>query len=620
VVRGLLRLTRAFIFVPVAVLGFFAPSSTVGASSPTTGLAVRGYHISVSNPERVDSETPDCSSTHSQIQNWPDTYMAGCRTDQVMLHYTGYISIPTQTAQFRIWSDDGGWATIGDNSFGYWGLRGCNYTESPVYEFTAGQSVPIDAWFYEWGGGECFILWWNIGDGWGPVPESAFTQSAPETTTTTTTTTIPNFLGVPQGVTVTDTGEGVLVDWEVATDDTGVSPERYAISWSTGSAGWGVATGNVGDSNALNTQIFLGYSLFEGTGGLDTEYTFTVRADNDTTGVYSQPSPGIQFVVSAPPPPTTTTTTTIPPEPEPEETTTTTTEPELTIPPVVEPEEPAPTEPPATEPEPTEPPSTEPEQPVETDPPVVEPEEPVDVPVVDEAVDELLTGDLSTEEFAEAVDEVFANVESEEELVNIATELLAADLDPEQFAAVVEQVFASELSDEAFAEVLDAVFDEPLTDEQFDSVIDAILDQPISDEAFDELVDVLGSDSVSDEQVVAAVDAIIDNGLSESQSVSIATSAEVLDSITGDQANEIFDTVPVDALTEEEATEIVGAVQEAPKEVRSAFQEQINVFEGKFDIYEPIDSVISVGDRRVVIAAGAVVAVAPAPIVTRRRP
>lgn len=453
--------------------------------------------------------------------------------------------------------------------------------------------------------------------------------------TPTTTTTIPNFLGVPQSITVTDTGEGVLVDWEVANDDTGVSPERYAISWSTGSAGWGVATGNVGDASALNTEIFLGYSLFEGTGGLGTEYTFTVRADNDTTGVYSQPSSGIQFVVSAPPPPTTTTTTTTTEPPttttEPETTTTeapvvtepettTTTEPEV-IPPVVIPPD---TEPPVIIPEPEitipEPETTEPEI-IIPEPEITEPEPETTVPEeISDQVDEILSGNLTEEEFANAVDEILTSADNEEELVAAATELLSGDLSAEQFTEVIDQVFTEELSDEAFAEVLDTVFEEPLSDEEFTAVIDAVLDQPLSDEQFEELVDVLSSDTVTDEQVQEAVDAIIENGITEDQATEIATSAEVLSSIDGDQADEIFAEIPIDEITEEQALEIIGAVQDAPEEVRSSFEEEINIFgSGSLNTYVPLGSSINVGQRRAVIAAGAVIAVAPVAGAPRRR-
>jgi hypothetical protein len=632
-VRNFINNLFRFSTVCIAVIGFFSPMNTPASAETLSGLSVVGYEISTNAPPMVDSENPNCSAQYASINDWPNIYMAGCRTDQVMLHYSGYITIPTQTVQFRIWSDDGGWATIGDNSFGYWGLRGCSYTESPVYEFTAGQSVPIDAWFYEWGGGECFILWWNIGEGWGPVPESAFTQSAPETTTTTTTTTIPKFLGKPQNVSITNSESGVVVSWDPADDNTEISPERYAISWSNGQSGWGVATGNVGDENALNTQITLGYQLFESTGGLDTEYTFAVRADNDTQGIYSQESDAVQFTVTPPPPPTTTTTTTEPPTTatEPETTTTeapvvtepettTTTEPEV-IPPVAIPPD---TEPPIIIPEPEitipEPETTEPEI-IIPEPETTEPEpETTDPEEVSDQVDEILSGDLTEEEFANAVDEILTSADNEEELVAAATELLSGDLSAEQFTEVIDQVFAEELSDEAFAEVLDTVFEEPLSDEEFTAVIDAVLDQSLSDEQFESLVDVLSSDTVTDEQVQEAVDAIIENGITGDQAAEIATSAEVLSSINGDQAAEIFAEVPIDQITEEQALEIIAAVQEAPTEVRSAFEEEINIFgSGSLNTYVPLGSSINVGQRRAVIAAGAVIAVAPVAGAPRRR-
>ena len=127
------------------------------------------------------------------------------------------------------------------------------------------------------------------------------------------------------------TANGVFLDWDEP--NTGnVDPERYAISFRIPpDAGWGVATGNVGDENALTTEYTLSYGLFEGTGGLGEEYVFDVRADNDTLGVYSGWSTQVTLTVEEPTPPTTTTvppttttTTTVPP------TTTTTTVPPTT--------------------------------------------------------------------------------------------------------------------------------------------------------------------------------------------------------------------------------------------------------------------------------------------------
>ena len=642
VVRAIIK-RGGLIYIPVALFGLFAPASVDASEETTSGLSVVGYEITTNPPVRVDFENPDCSTQYASINNWPETYMAGCRTDQVMLHYTGYITIPTQTAQFRIWSDDGSWATIGDNSFGYWGPRGCTYTESPVYEFSAGDSVPIDAWFYEWGGGQCFILWWNIGDGWGPVPESAFTQSTPETTTTTT---LPPYFNAVENLTVMANEDGsVDLDWDAPTssnvDIYAYSVSFYGLDGIGGNTlnGWGVWT-NQGTSYSLADYMFSGTTGFG-------PVRFGIKAGNQSCFssegvgpcVYG-PEVTVDATVLDPTPPTTTTTepepeTTTTTEPEPETTTTepettteapgvtepepiTTTEPEV-IPPVVIPPD---TEPEVPEPEVTEPEVPEPEttEPIITEPEVVEPEPETTVPEeISDQVDQILSEDLTEEEFANAVDEILTSANNEEELVAAATELLSGDLSAEQFTEVIDQVFAGELSDEAFAEVLNTVFEEPLTDEEFDSVISAILDEPISDEAFDELIDVLGGDSVSDEQVVAAVDAIIENGLSEEQSLSIATSGEVLSSISQDQASEIFATVPVSELTEESAGAIVEAVQDAPEEVKEAFEEEINVFDGIFDNYVPIGSIIDVGQRRLIIAATAVVFAMPAPIISSRR-
>ena len=130
----------------------------------------------------------------------------------------------------------------------------------------------------------------------------------------------------------------------------------------------------------------------------------------------------------------------------------------------------------------------------------------------------------------------------------------------------------------------------------------------------------LSSGTVTDEQVQEAVDAIIENGITEDQATEIATSAEVLSSIDGEQAAEIFTEIPIDDITEEQALEIIGAVQDAPTEVRSSFEEEINIFgSGSLNTYVPLGSSINVGQRRAVIAAGTVIAVAPVAGATRRR-
>jgi len=63
--------------------------------------------------------------------------------------------------------------------------------------------------------------------------------------------------------------------------------------------------------------------------------------------------------------------------------------------------------------------------------------------------------------------------------------------------------------------------------------------------------------------------------------------------------------------------ELVAAVQDAPTEVRAAFEEAINLFDGSTDTYVPLGSNVPVKTRRVVIAVSALFVAAP--VTTKRR-
>ena len=94
----------------------------------------------------------------------------------------------------------------------------------------------------------------------------------------------------------------VTLDWDAPTS--GLIPERYAIFWSIpGNAGWGIATGNVGDANALNTSITIDKQLFATSGGWDKDYTFRIRSDHDTTPFYSGWSNEVTLYLANPTPP-----------------------------------------------------------------------------------------------------------------------------------------------------------------------------------------------------------------------------------------------------------------------------------------------------------------------------
>ena len=255
---------------------------------------------------------------------------------------------------------------------------------------------------------------------------------------------------------------------------------------------------------------------------------------------------------------------------------------------------------------------------------------------VSAAIDEILTSDVSFEQLESVVDAVFTQEASVEVMSAALESLVSADLSLRELATVLDSVFDADLSDEATIELVQQVLDQPLSTEEFKTVLNAIFDEQISDEVlvetftavldtplteerFAEVVDVLSSDAITNDQVAQVVDLVIgqEGGVASEQAVELVSSAKVLESVSGEQATEVFGSVDEGALTVENGEEITAAVQEAPVEVRDAFQEEINVFGGVFDGYYPLDSMIDVGTRRVVVAGTGVLI--SAPVVASRR-
>ena len=117
---------------------------------------------------------------------------------------------------------------------------------------------------------------------------------------------------------------------------------------------------------------------------------------------------------------------------------------------------------------------------------------------------------------------------------------------------------------------------------------------------------------MSQSEVAKVVDNIIEQGVSADEATALATNPEVLQSVTSEQAAEIFDAVEVSDLSDAQAEQLVDAVQGATEEVRAEFEDKINVFGGKFNKYVPVGSTINVGQRKVLVAATGVLFMAPA--------
>jgi len=211
--------------------------------------------------------------------------------------------------------------------------------------------------------------------------------------------------------------DGVYISWDPPSD-LFTSVERYAISWQcNGCAGYGWSSNS--------TSVLITFSTFGYTGGTGREYTFSVRADNDTTSTYSsnivgptlfvqEPTPSPEPQQSQSPQPTPEPTPTpIEPTPEPTEPIST---PEPTptpseTPDLPTPEEPLPTiapEDPEPSPEPTPEPTIEPE-------PIIEPEPETDF--TQQEVDNFVEDAVSDGAFTEAETETFIeNLEADGEI------------------------------------------------------------------------------------------------------------------------------------------------------------------------------------------------------------
>jgi len=102
-------------------------------------------------------------------------------------------------------------------------------------------------------------------------------------------------------------------------------------------------------------------------------------------------------------------------------------------------------------------------------------------------------------------------------------------------------------------------------------------------------------------------------GVSDDEAKTIVLDGESLEVLDNEQAQAVFAALQIDELNETELEVLVAAVQDAPQEVREAFEQQVNVFSGAVDSYVPLGSNVPVSTRRVVIAVSAALSAVPTP-------
>ena len=169
--------------------------------------------------------------------------------------------------------------------------------------------------------------------------------------------------------------------------------------------------------------------------------------------------------------------------------------------------------------------------------------------------------------------------------------------------------------------------EEPVVDTTLPEATDTPPEAPLSDEEVDSLIAeakttealVEALAELAPEQVAQVVEALLAEEPTQEQATALATSPEVLAVITGEQATQIFEALDVAELSNTQTEQLIAAVQDAPTEVRAAFESTIDIFKNALDTYVPIGSNIPVGERRTLIAITAGITLAGAGTRIRRK-
>ena len=328
---GAVFLTLVFVFWPLTV-----------AQADSPGLTVEVYTYDPSaTPDRqpymlcaTDTVWTSAANINTNFDAEFDGIVGGCQGDFVLMHYSGFITAPVSAdVVFQSWADDGFWLALdGVPVIDNWTLKGCSGGQG-VFPMSANQSYKLDAWFYEYGGGACNHLFWDLNNGLGMnvVPDSAYT-TVPVVPVDPPVVPPTRVLNAPVIKSYVVDGTSVTVNWDAPVDGT-VPLEHYTLMWTYGdNAGWGVGT---------TDSSFYVSDLPE-----NTEVKFWLRSDNDSLGVYSPFGDAVTVLTDSAP---------------------------VVLPPVVDPPvvDPPVVDPPVVEPPVVVPPVVIPDPPVVPDPPFV---------------------------------------------------------------------------------------------------------------------------------------------------------------------------------------------------------------------------------------------------------
>ena len=243
------------------------------------------------------------------------------------------------------------------------------------------------------------------------------------------------------------------------------------------------------------------------------------------------------------------------------------------------------------------------------------------------ALDSILDGPISSGDLNTVMNAVFDEDISVADTMTVLEDLLETNLSQAEAEAVFDSVFDGDLSDaetidlivdvlkdgltaENLGAALGAVFDEAVSSEVLIETFTAVLGNELDSDSVGVIVDVLESDSITNDQVSQVVDLITgqEGGIDPGQSAELSASPKVLESITPDQATEVFAALDVTNVTPEQEAQLAEALTNAPQDIKEALEEEVDIYGEGFDDYVAVGSQVDVGARRTLIAATTAVA------------
>jgi hypothetical protein len=89
------------------------------------------------------------------------------------------------------------------------------------------------------------------------------------------------------------------------------------------------------------------------------------------------------------------------------------------------------------------------------------------------------------------------------------------------------------------------------------------------------------------------------------------TPGPILSQVPTENLEQFFESLDMSALSPEEQNRVINELNNASEDVKKKFENTVNIYSGTFDEYVPVGSVITVGERKVLIAATGVLFMAP---------